>query len=149
MLNRVQLIGRLGADPDLRRTSEHSIARLSVATDRHSKAAGTDWHRVTAFDKTAELCAEFLRKGRLIHVEGRIQYSKYTAESGEEKWSTEIIAERVTFLDKPAEQGRSDGPPDREPGEDRGEESPRPRPPLSETDADRDSRIKRQNRFQR
>ena len=93
-MNKVILIGRLGADPETKDTQSGTlVCKFRIATDRRGKD-GTDWHRITTFGKTAGVCAKFLSKGRMVAVEGRIQYSQY-----QEKWFTDIIANDVRFLD--------------------------------------------------
>jgi single-strand DNA-binding protein len=97
MLNRVQIIGRLGADPDLIRGEWGTRCRLSIATDNPGDAA-PDWHRVIVWDALAETCAQYLEKGRLVHVEGSIHYTRYTDSQRVERTGTEIRAHRVLFL---------------------------------------------------
>lgn len=106
MLNKAQLIGRLGQDPDLRHTgSGKAVCRLSVAT---SEGKGdkkiTEWHSVVVWEKQAELCNQYLSKGRLVYVEGRIQKREYERD-GEKRVAYEIIAWKVQFLDS----GKSNG----------------------------------------
>lgn len=116
-VNRVIIVGRLGADPELR-YSQNGIAnaRLSIATSRQwkDKTSGerreeTTWHRVVVWSKSAEHCNEYLRKGRQVCVEGRIRHYKYRDKSDQERWMTEINAERVVFLS--AGRDRSDSAP--------------------------------------
>lgn len=123
-VNKAILVGNLGADPDLRETdSGKKVCRMSLATSRRYKKGDdtideTEWHRITAWEKTAELCKEFLKKGSSVYVEGFLRTNKYSIE-GEEKprYSTEIIAQNVQFLDrKPTTKNESDdswsNPPD-------------------------------------
>jgi len=105
-MNRVFLIGRLGRDPDPRMTSGGTrVSQFSLATDQFKgdsnggKQKTTEWHRVVAFGKIAEQCNEYLRKGRLVCVEGSIQTRNWESPPGEKHFSTEIVASRVTFLD--------------------------------------------------
>ena len=107
MLNKALIIGRLGRDVELRYTqSGQSVANFTVATDESytdgngQRIEATEWHRVTAFGKTAENCSRFIGKGSLVYVEGRIRSRKYTAQDGQERSVTEIRADRVLFLDK-------------------------------------------------
>ena len=107
MLNKVQIIGRLGRDVELRQTpSGQSVASFTVATDESytsrdgQKVEQTEWHRINIFGKQAELCGKFLGKGSLVYVEGRIRTRKWTDQSGQERSSTEINADRVQFLDR-------------------------------------------------
>lgn len=100
MVNKVILVGRVGQDPQLNTTnSGTSVANLSLATSRKVQGQEqTTWHRITAFGKTAELCAQYVRKGDPIFVEGEIQHRQYTDKQGVQKTSTEILAQNVTFL---------------------------------------------------
>ena len=107
MLNKVQIIGRLGRDVELRQTpSGQSVASFTVATDESytsrdgQKVEQTEWHRINVFGKQAELCGKFIGKGSLVYLEGRIRTRKWTDQSGQERSSTEINADRVQFLDR-------------------------------------------------
>ena len=107
MLNRVMIIGRLGRDVELRQTpSGQSVASFTVATDESytsrdgQKVEQTEWHRVSVFGKQAELCGKFIGKGSLVYVEGKLKTRKWTDQSGQERSSTEINADRVQFLDR-------------------------------------------------
>ena len=99
-INKAILIGRLGRDPELRTTGTgKSVCNFSIATDDGTKEnPETTWHRIVAWGKTAELCAEYLSKGRMCYVEGRTSCRKYTDRDGNEKTSTEVVAFQVTFL---------------------------------------------------
>lgn len=106
MLNRVMIIGRLGRDVELRQTpSGQSVASFTVATDESytsrdgQKVEQTEWHRISVFGKQAELCGKFIGKGSLVYVEGKLRTRKWTDQSGQERTSTEINADRVQFLD--------------------------------------------------
>jgi len=104
-VNKVIIIGNLGADPELKTTnSGTSVCRLSVATTRSwkNKDSGelqseTEWHRITVWGKTADHCNNYLAKGRQVYVEGRLRTSSYE-QDGIKKWSTEIVADEVQFL---------------------------------------------------
>ncbi len=106
MLNHVELIGRLGADPEIRyMPSGDPIANLNVATTRRWKDRNTnerkeetEWHRVTFFGSIAKVCGDYLRKGSLVHIEGRIKTEKYQ-KNGEDRYSTSIIGETMLMLD--------------------------------------------------
>lgn len=107
MLNKVMLIGRLGRDPELRYTQSGSpVATLNVATDESyvdrdgNKVERTEWHRVSVFQRQAENCANFLTKGSLVYVEGSLQTRKWQDQNGQERYTTEIKAQRVQFLDR-------------------------------------------------
>lgn len=104
MINKVILIGNLGADPETRNTqSGTTISNLRIATTERVKKGNdwedhTEWHRVVCFGRTAENAARFLRKGRQVFVEGRIRTRKWTDKDGQDRWSTEVIADNVRFL---------------------------------------------------
>jgi len=104
-VNKVILIGNLGADPELRYTSSGSpVADLRLATSRKytTKDGGTQedtqWHRVVVWGKQAEHCKEYLAKGRQVYVEGRLQTRQWEDREGHKRWTTEVVAERVQFL---------------------------------------------------
>jgi single-strand DNA-binding protein len=104
-LNRVILIGRLGRDPDDGVTNSGTkVSNFSMATDyvrsvNGEKEQTTEWHRVVCFGRTAEQCGQYLRKGRLVCVEGSLQTRSWEKTQGDRRFSTEIVASRVTFLD--------------------------------------------------
>lgn len=107
MINKVQIIGRLGRDPELRYSQSGSpVCTLSVATDEGytdrdgKKVERTEWHRVVLYSKAAENCNQFLKKGSLVYVEGSLQTRKWQDQQGQDRFSTEIKAQRVQFLDK-------------------------------------------------
>lgn len=101
-INRVELLGRVGVEPELRYTqSGTAVAQLRVATDRRRQNGDseTDWHNVTAWGKTAELVNQFVGKGDRIFVAGRISYSSFEGSDGQRRFRTEIHANEVIFLD--------------------------------------------------
>lgn len=103
-MNRVLLIGRLTKDPELRYTqgSQTAVAHLTVAVDRSAKRdeeKKTDFIRVTVFDRQAETCRRYLAKGRKVAIEGRIQTGSYKDKDGKNIYTTDILADRVEFLD--------------------------------------------------
>lgn len=102
-LNKVMLIGRLGRDPEERTTSGGTrVSSFSLATDTYrgvNTEKTTEWHRVVAFGKTAEMCNRYLHKGRLVCVEGQLQTRTWEKSPGDRKIFTDIVASRVTFLD--------------------------------------------------
>lgn len=108
-LNKVILIGRLGRDPELSYTSGgQALVRLSVATDEGyrdrntgQRVERTEWHRVVAWRQAAEFCGNYLNKGRLVMVEGKLQTRKWQDQSGQDRWATEIVADSVEGLDSP------------------------------------------------
>lgn len=104
-LNRVILIGRLTRDPELRTTTTgKSVVGFGIAVDRVFKSEGgqdVDFFNVSAWGKTAEFVANYLTKGRLVAVDGRIQSRKYQTKEGENREAFEIVAENVQGLDRP------------------------------------------------
>ncbi|MFA5526982.1 MAG: single-stranded DNA-binding protein [Peptostreptococcales bacterium] len=100
-MNHVVLIGRLTKDPEIRYIpgNEKAVANLTLAVNRPFKKDEADFFRVVVFGKPAENCARYLGKGSMIGVQGRIQNNNYTAANGEKRYSTDIIADRVEFLD--------------------------------------------------
>lgn len=101
-LNKVLLIGRLGRDPEERSTPRgRRVSNFSLATDafRGNEEKSTEWHRVVVFGKVAELCSQYLRKGKLVFVEGSLQTRCWEKTPGEKHYFTEIVGSRVTFLD--------------------------------------------------
>lgn len=104
-INKVILIGRLGADPEVKTvTGGNNVARLSVATSENwtdregQKQERTEWHRIVVWGKLAELCGKYLSKGRQVYVEGRLQTRSWEDQQGQKKYSTEIVANTVQFL---------------------------------------------------
>ena len=111
MLNKVMVIGRLGADPELKYTTTGApVTTLSVATDEGyvdkngTKVDRTEWHRVSVFQKSAENCAKYLSKGSLVYVEGKLQTRKWQDQQGQDRYSTDIRADRVQFMDKKSDR---------------------------------------------
>jgi single-strand DNA-binding protein len=112
-LNKVQIIGRVGKDPELRYTTNGSaIVNITVATSRKWKDKGTgqaseetEWHRVSAFERLAEIIGEYVRKGSLIYVEGRLKTRKWTDKDGRDVYATEIIADQMQMLGGRNEDG--------------------------------------------
>jgi len=105
MLNMAQIIGHLGRDPEVRYTPEGTaVAKLAVATNETwkdkdgEKQERTEWHRVVLFDKTAEIAAEYLKKGSLVYLQGRLQTRKWQGDDGQDRYTTEIVAERMRML---------------------------------------------------
>lgn len=115
-MNKVFLLGRLGRDPELRYTqSGNPVASLRMATDesytdnRGQKVERTEWHTVAVWGRSAENCANYLRKGSLCFVEGSLQTRKWQAQDGTDRYSTEIKAFRVQFLDPKGAQQEHGG----------------------------------------
>lgn len=112
MVNKVILVGRLGRDPELRYASSGMpIANLRIATDESyvdrdgNKVDKTEWHTVVVFQRAAENCANFLGKGSLVYVEGSLQTRKWQDQQGQDRYSTEVKAQRVQFLDRKGARG--------------------------------------------
>ncbi|MGN0859855.1 MAG: single-stranded DNA-binding protein [Stenotrophomonas sp.] len=110
-INKVILVGNLGNDPEVKYTqSGMAITRISLATtsvrkDRDgNQQERTEWHRVVFFGKLGEIAGEYLRKGSSVYVEGSIRYDKYTGQDGQERYSTDIVADEMQMLG-----GRGDG----------------------------------------
>lgn len=106
MLNKVMIIGRLGIDPEMRYTANGSaVTTFRVATSRnYTNSTGerieeTEWFSVVTWTRLAELCAQYLSKGRLVFVEGRMQTRSWETPEGEKRYRTELIANEVKFLD--------------------------------------------------
>ena len=105
-INKVILIGNLGKDPEVRFTpGGQAVANFNIATseswtDKNSgqKQERTEWHRIVVWGKLAELCGEYLKKGRQCYVEGRLQTREWTDKEGQKKYTTEIVANTVQFL---------------------------------------------------
>lgn len=99
-LNKVILIGNLGADPEVRYTgSGQPVANFNIATtEKWQGGERTEWHKVVVFGKQAENCKEYLSKGRQVYVEGRLQTRQWDDKNGNKRYTTEVIALRVLFL---------------------------------------------------
>lgn len=120
MLNRVILIGRLTRDPELRYTpSGVAVAQFTLAVDRpftsQSGEREADFIPIVVWRQLAETCANYLRKGRLTAVEGRIQVRSYDNNEGKRVYVTEVVADNVRFLERPNREGEEAGPGMREP----------------------------------
>ena len=107
MLNKVMIIGRLGADPELRYTQAgQATCSLRIATDESytdrdgKRVERTEWHSVVSFQRSAELCNQYLHKGSLVYVEGKLATRKWQDKNGQDRYTTEIRADRVQFLEK-------------------------------------------------
>ncbi|TYP94967.1 single-strand binding protein [Fodinibius salinus] len=111
-LNKAMIIGRLGQDPDVRYTqSNTAVANMSIATsERYKDKQGewkerTEWHRVVAWGRTAEVCQEYLKKGSQVYIEGPIQTRKWEDKEGQTRYTTEIKALTMTMLDSKGDGG--------------------------------------------
>lgn len=112
-INKVILIGNLGADPEVRYTQSNSaVCNLSLATSEQWKdkqtgeqRENTEWHKVVLFSRLGEIAGEYLRKGSKVYIEGRLQTRKWQDQNGQDRWTTEIVANEMQMLDS-----RSDAP---------------------------------------
>ena len=108
MINKVELIGNLGADPEVKvMPSGGNVVNLRLATTRRWKDRNTgerkdatEWHRVVCFNRTADIVAQYLKKGSQVYIEGRLQTRKWQAQDGTDRYSTEIVANSLTMLGK-------------------------------------------------
>jgi single-strand DNA-binding protein len=113
-VNKVILIGNLGKDPEVRFTpAGAAVANFNIATNESwtdksgQKQERTEWHRIVVWGKTAELCGEYLKKGRQCYLEGRLQTREWTDKEGKKNYTTEVVAQTVQFLG--GGPGRSEG----------------------------------------
>jgi single-strand DNA-binding protein len=112
-VNKVIIVGRLGADPELKTLSSgQNVCRLSIATSENwtgkdgQKQERTEWHRIVVWGRQAENCAKHLSKGRQVYIEGRLQTRQWE-ENGQKKYSTEIVANTVQFLGAGGERSQT------------------------------------------
>ena len=115
-LNKVMLIGNLGQDPEIRyTTSGQAVASFNIATSERIKGKSgeyeerTEWHKITLWGKLAEIAGEYLAKGRTIYVEGRLQTRKWQDKDGNDRYTTEIVGERMQMLGGKDAAGASAG----------------------------------------
>jgi len=106
MYNKATLLGRLGQDPELRYTqSGTAFANFSIATNEHwrdkegNKQERTEWHRIVAFNRLGEICGQYLSKGKLVFIEGRIQTRDWVDKDNIKRYTTEIVASEMKMLD--------------------------------------------------
>ncbi|TMH03436.1 MAG: single-stranded DNA-binding protein [Betaproteobacteria bacterium] len=116
-VNKVILVGNLGRDPETRYTTGgEAVTNISIATtDTWKDKSGekqerTEWHRVAFFGKLAEIAGEYLKKGSQVYVEGRLQTRKWQDKEGQDKYTTEIIADRMQMLGSRSGSGGGDAP---------------------------------------
>jgi single-strand DNA-binding protein len=117
MINKVILVGRLGKDPEIRSTPQGtSVAKFTLATDeRFTDKSGerqerTEWHNITAWGKLGEICGQYLKKGKLVYIEGSIRTDSWDdKESGQKKYRTEIVARDMKMLDRRGDEGGGGG----------------------------------------
>lgn len=111
-VNKVILIGNLGADPEVRHTQSGSqVANFRIATsevfnDRDgNRQERTEWHRIVTFGKLADICGQYLRKGKQVYIEGRIQTRDWEDKDGNKRYTTEIVANTMQMLGRAGDQG--------------------------------------------
>lgn len=129
-LNKVMLIGRLGADPEIRYTADGTaVANFTMATNTRVKRGDQweegepDWHRVVAWRRLAEVCGEYLRKGSNVYVEGRLRTRSWEDRDGNKRWTTEVVARDMIMLDSKG---------DRASGTETGTDLEPPQPPIED-----------------
>ena len=117
-VNKVILIGNLGRDPEVRyMPSGDAVANITIATTETwkdksgEKQEQTEWHRVAMFGKTAEIAGEYLKKGSQVYIEGKLQTRKWTDKEGQERYTTEIRADRMQLLGSRSGSGEPRGEP--------------------------------------
>ncbi|MCG8588377.1 MAG: single-stranded DNA-binding protein [Proteobacteria bacterium] len=115
-VNKVILIGNLGRDPELRYTQNgQAVVNFTLATSENwtdksgERVERTEWHRIVAWGRTAELCAQYLSKGRTVYIEGRLQTREWEDKEGQKRRTTEINAQTVQFLGGPRGAGSGGG----------------------------------------
>ncbi|HYO50194.1 MAG TPA: single-stranded DNA-binding protein [Chloroflexia bacterium] len=115
-LNKVMLIGNLGKDPEMKYTPQGTaVTTFSMAVSRSRKSPDgqlideTEWFRVVAWERLAETCNEFLRKGSKVYIEGRLQTRKWTAQDGQERQMVEVVANEMLLLDSRQQGGPQGG----------------------------------------
>ena len=118
-INKVIIVGNLGRDPETRYSADggSAVTTLNVATTRRYRNAenqtvsDTEWHRIVLFSRLAEIAKDYLHKGSLVYIEGRLKTRRYTGKDGIERYATEIIGEQMQLLDRRQadQQGMDDG----------------------------------------
>jgi single-strand DNA-binding protein len=114
-LNKVMIIGNLGADPEMKYTAEgKAVTTFRVAVSRYvgsqeDRSEETEWFRVVSWEKLAEQCAEHLTKGRKVYVEGRLKTRSWDGQDGQRHYMTEVVANTVLFLDRLPQPARTAG----------------------------------------
>lgn len=113
-VNKVMLIGRLGRDPELRYTTNgQPVANFTLATTEvrgskdNDRQEYTEWHRIVAWGRLAEICGEYLNKGKMVYVEGALRTRSWEDKQGNKRWTTEIIANQMQML-SPAGEKQTD-----------------------------------------
>ena len=104
MVNKVILIGNLGRDPEAKQTPNSTLCKFSMATTERRKdqdgswGEHTEWHNVVCWGKTAENVAKYCQKGKQVYVEGRLQTRKWQDKEGNDRYSTEVVGDRIRFM---------------------------------------------------
>jgi len=118
MLNKVELIGRLGADPELKITpSGSAVANFNIATAEkftnkdQEKEERTEWHRIVTWNKLAEICGEYLQKGNLVYIEGKLRTRSWEDRDGNKRRTTEVVAKKMLMLDRAGKRSDDVPPP--------------------------------------
>lgn len=114
MANKVILLGRTGSDPEIKVTTNSRVAKFSLATTETYKGVKTtQWHKIVAWGKLAEICEKYVTKGQELYLEGKIQYREWEKD-GRKYYATEIVADKVQFVgskgEKTAQEGYEDIP---------------------------------------
>ena len=117
MINKAILVGRLGADPEVRYTPDGAmVTNFRIATDEQwkdkngEKVQKTEWHKIVAFGKLAEICGKYLVKGKLVYLEGRIQTRAWDDKEGTKRYTTEIVASNMQMLDSKGQRSADASP---------------------------------------
>jgi single-strand DNA-binding protein len=115
-VNKAIILGNLGNDPEMRTTQSGSqVANFNIATNEKFKDSSgewqerTEWHKIVAFGRTAEICGQYLSKGRSVFIEGRIQTRKWEDKEGQTRYSTEIVCQNMQMLGGRGEGGMGGG----------------------------------------
>lgn len=146
-INKVILVGNLGADPDSRMTGSGSaVTNLSIATsdtwkDKNTgqQQERTEWHRVVFFNRLAEIAAQYLKKGSKVYIEGRLQTRKWQDQSGQDRYTTEIVANEMQMLDSRTDNAGMGAP---APAQNQPQSfSPAPAPSMPAVDTDFDDDV--------
>jgi len=113
-VNKAILVGNLGADPEVRyTTSGKAVATFNVATKQWAgkdaeKEGKTEWHRIVAWERLAEICGEYLKKGSQVYIEGRIQTRSWEDRDGNKRYTTEIVAQTMQMLGSTGRQAKTE-----------------------------------------
>lgn len=115
-LNKATLIGRVGKDPESKQLTQSTVTNFSIATsDKYKDSNGeqvekTEWHNIVAWGRLAEVCRDYLKKGSLVYVEGKIETRSWEDKEGQKRYTTEIKALQMTMLDSKADNYQGGAP---------------------------------------